>query len=268
MKNLLKMILPIIILVILFIIRPLYGLIAFLGLAVYLVYRNLPSIYCYQGNICYMKNDMEKAVKKLEKAYQTGRAKPKYISAYGYILLKTGKVEEAYAILSKLAELKLSQDEMMHIKSNLALTIWKKGDLDQAISMLEEIYNEYKNTNVYGSLGYLLILKGDLDRALKFNLEAHEYNNSNAVIADNLGQTYYIIGEYDKAAGIYEKLVSTNPTFPEAYYNYGLVLAALEEKDKAIEMMNKALNYKFTYLSTITKTEVENKLAELSGQKD
>lgn len=263
MWGLVKMLLPIVMLIVLFIFRPLYGLIFLILFIGYLLYKNLPLIYCYLGNVDYINNRLEKAEEKLRKAYKSGRVRPKYISAYAYILLKVGKADEAYSILSKLYESKLNEEEKVHVKTNLALTIWKKGDLDQAVSMFEEIYNEIKTTNIYGCLGYLLILKGDLDRALQFNLEAYEYNNTGSVIADNMGQTYYLLGEYDKAAEVYEKLISANPSFPEAYYNYGLVLAARNDKDKAVEMMNKALAFRFTYLSTISREEVEAKLAEL-----
>ena len=107
-----------------------------------------------------------------------------------------------------------------------------------------------------------------MDKALKFNQEAYEYNDSNSIIMDNLGQAYYLNGDYSKAAEIYEKLMAANPTFPEAYYNYGLVLLAMGKKEEALEMMKKALNYDFTYLSTVTKENVEEKIREVQYTKN
>ena len=68
--------------------------------------------------------------------------------------------------------------------------------------MLEEIIKTYETTTVYGSLGYLLILKGNLENALQFNLKAYEYNPSDKIIQDNLGQNYYLLGQYEKAKDI------------------------------------------------------------------
>ena len=45
-----------------------------------------------------------------------------------------------------------SSEEKNFAKSNLALVVWRKGDLDKAIEMLKEVILEYKNTAVYGVL--------------------------------------------------------------------------------------------------------------------
>lgn len=151
----------------------------------------------------------------------------------------------------------------MVLKSNMALVQWKKGNLDEAINTLEEVIKKYETSNIYGSLGYMLIQKGDLDKALEFNLKASEYNSSNAIIMDNLGQTYYLRGNYDKATEIYENIMETNPTFPDAYYNYALVLKARKEYSKAIEIAKKALNYQLSFLSTITRQQIDSLISEL-----
>jgi tetratricopeptide (TPR) repeat protein len=153
---------------------------------------------------------------------------------------------------------------MMLLKSNIALVQWKKGQLDDAVATLEEVFAGFKNTAVYGSLGYLLILKGDLEKALEFNREAYDYNNQNAVIVDNLGQNYYLMGEYDSAGEVYEKLLAGKPDFPEPYYNYGLVLAATGCRERALELFRKALEQKFSFLSAITREEVEHAIRKLS----
>jgi len=133
--------------------------------------------------------------------------------------------------------------------------------------MLEEVFATYKTTTVYGSLGYLMLLKGDLEKALAFNQEAYEYNDNNSVIVDNLALNYYLLGELDKAEEIYEKLMTKNPTYPEAYYNYGLTLEAKNKIDKALEVMEKALDFKFSFLSNVSREEVENKIQELKAKK-
>jgi tetratricopeptide (TPR) repeat protein len=159
----------------------------------------------------------------------------------------------------------LSADDKMNVKSNMALVLWKKGQIDDALNMLKEVFENYKTTTIYGSLGFLLILKGDLDKALEFNLEAYEYNDSNAVILDNLGQTYYLMGEYDKSKEIYKKLVSSNPSFPEPYFNYGLVMKQKGNVERALELMNQALTYRFSFLSTVSKEEIEAEIEKLKG---
>ncbi|MFU0801186.1 MAG: hypothetical protein ACFWUE_11115 [Xylanivirga thermophila] len=65
--------------------------------------------------------------------------------------------------------------------------------------MLEEVQRKYNNSRVYGTLGYLLIEKGDLDKALEYNLQALDYDDEDPVILDNLAQTYYFMGDIEKA---------------------------------------------------------------------
>ncbi|HHW31052.1 MAG TPA: tetratricopeptide repeat protein [Clostridiaceae bacterium] len=264
-KLLINFVLPAAAIVILFRRYFLYGIIALILYILYGLYIGKASIYTIIGSIRYSKGNMEEAIKWLDKAYKSGRAKPTTITSYAYLLLKSGNIQEAEKILMEQMDKILSDDDKMNVKSNLALVLWKKGQLDEAINMLEEVFSKYKTTTIYGSLGYLLILKGDLNKALEFNLEAYEYNSSNAVIQDNLGQTYFLLGDYDKSQEIYEKLISTNPSFPEAYYNYGLLLKQKGETDKALEYMKKALNYKFSFLSTVSREEVEAVINKISG---
>ena len=54
------------------------------------------------------------------------------------------------------------------------------------------------------------------------------------------------------------------PTFPEAFYDYALLMEALGDKTAALEALDKALYCKVSFLSDITREKIENKLAELS----
>lgn len=54
-----------------------------------------------------------------------------------------------------------------------------------------------------------------------------------------------------------------NPSFPEAYYHYSLLLLKKGEKEKAFETVKKALDYKITFLSGVTKAEIEEKIREI-----
>jgi tetratricopeptide (TPR) repeat protein len=210
-KNfLLKFVVPVVIIIALFKVKLLFGILAIILYFSYMLFTNRASVFAFLGARSYSKGDSDDAIRWFERAYQSGVAKPRIITAYAYMLLKLGDIEASEKILNEQMSKLLSAEDKMNVKSNMALVLWKKGQIDDALIMLKEVFEDYKTTTVYGSLGYFLILKGDLDKALEFNLEAYEYNNSNAVILDNLGQTYYLIGEYDKSEEIYKKLISSN----------------------------------------------------------
>lgn len=222
--------------------------------------------YMIKANKAYAADTPEEAANWLGRAYNTGAAKPTTVTTYGYLLLKQGRLDEAMEVFeNQLRSNNTSNNEYYNIQSNYALGLWKQGKLDEAIAALEKIIPNYKTTNIYGSLGYLYNLKGNLDKALSFNLEALEYNNTNTVILDNLGQTYYLLGEQKKAEETYSRLMSLNPKFPEAYFDYALVLEKSGDRNKCIEMLKNAQKYKINYLSAVTKEDIDSKLAELEA---
>jgi len=262
-QSLVFFILFIVVMIMLFKANALYGLAFILFSLVAFCIIKRAAIFAFLGRTSYYKGDMEKGLRWFKKAYKSGSAKPQTITSYAYLLLKTAKIQEAEDILESLLRTKLEANDRMMVRSNMALVQWKKGNLDEAIQTLEEVITSYETTNIYGSLGYILIQKGDLDKALEFNLKASDYNSTNTIIMDNLGQTYYLRGEYDKAVEIYENLMDSNPSFPEAYYNYALVLKEKNEIEKALETARKSLNYSLSFLSTIVKEDIDNLIKDL-----
>ncbi len=229
----------------------------------FIFFKNRTGIFTFLGSLNYNKGNLSKARRYFHLAYKNGASSPSTVMSYGYILLKSGDVDESEKLLNQV--LKLNPDEKYEIlaKANLALISWKKGNLDGAIETLQELVQGTKNTTIYGSLGYLLILKGDLEKAFEINVEAYEYNNTNSIIVDNLGYTYYLKGDYEKAYEIYSKLMALNPSYPEAYYNYGLVLNAINQRGRALNMMEKALKFTPTFLSAVKPDDIRAKMEEI-----
>ena len=58
-------------------------------------------------------------------------------------------------------------------------------------------------------------------------------------------------------------MIERNPQFPIPYYNYAKTLIALGDKEKAEEMLKKALQYPFSGIAEIKKEEVESLLLSL-----
>ena len=267
-KILVRFILPVVVIVILGRINAWYAVAAFIVYAALMLWFSRAFIYSILGTRNYGLGNMDKAIEWFAKAYDSKRAGIQTSTSYAYILLKNGDVKKSEEILQKLLKDNQSSPDLPKIKSNMALVLWKKGKVDEAAAMLEEVIKTYKTTSIYGSLGYLLIAAGDLDRALKLNLEAYEYNSEDKIILDNLGQNYLLLGMYDKAEEIYKPLMEKKPAFPEPYFNYGLLLEKLGNAEVALGMFKKALEYKFTYLSTISRQDVEAKIRQLGDDSE
>lgn len=241
------------------------GIAALLLYLLIMIYVSRARIYTLIGTRQYGLGRMDEAIRWFGRAYATKRSSVRSAANYAYLLLKNADLQRSEEVLRKALKEHPDHQELPYIKSIMALVLWKKGELDQAVEMLEEVIPIFKTTSVYGSLGYMLIQKGDLEKALEFNLEAFDFNSRDNIINDNLGQNYLLLGEYDKAKEVYDKLLAKAPAFPEPYYNYGLLLEKTGSREEALESMRKALNHKFTFLSTITKEEVEAAISRLES---
>lgn len=234
-----------------------------------LILRYRPYYYMLKANKTYAAGKKDEALSFYKKASGFRSSSSSIKITYGFLLLKMGHLDEADKMLSDMLNIKkMAPRDKYKAKMSYALVLWKKDRLDEAIELLYEVYNNYKNITLYETLGFLLIIKGDFEKAVKFNEEAYDYDKNDVVILDNLGQNYYLLGENEKALQIYKTLHEKNPQFPEAYYNYGLVLLKMGEKEKALENMERALKYTFTCLSTVAKEEVENKISEISKKSE
>ncbi len=257
---------PIIAIFILFKLNTIVGIIATIAFLLLVIIVNKSMLYRLKAQIEYGKGNLHNSIKWFSKAANVKNAKADVLVNYGFVLLKAGRFDESKQILTKAMSKSITQDAKNFAKSNLALVVWRTGDLDKAIEMLKEVIAEYKNTAVYGSLGYLLIEKGDLDEALKWNLEAYEYNSDNAIIQDNLAHLYHLRGEMDKADELFEKLMKNQPSFPEAYYDYALYLEDINKAEDARQMYEKSLSCTFSFNNTITKEQVQKALDNLNAQ--
>lgn len=264
-KVLLPIVAVIVVIVIAFQFHPLLGI----GLIVLIlgggVYANRSVIYATRGNVAFSQGDEAKALEWLEKAYRTKRAMPQHLTGYAFLLNKTGEPERAEQVLKELLAKQLPDPVRIQVSVNLATSYWLLGRKDEACEIMEEFYPEFKNTQLYGTLGYYKLLRGDdLEEVLEFNKEAYEYNSDDLTILDNLAQNYYFLGRFEEARDMYEKLMEKQPKNADSYYFYALTLRELGQIDKAREQAAEAKGRKLALVTPLTQDEV-NQLAEELG---
>ncbi len=210
----------------------------------------------------YQKGQIESAFNWFSKAEQRGMDMNQKIT-YAYYLLREGKVEKSEELLkSVLAE--TGQSPLKNLaKANYATLLIRTDRAQEAIEELEEIFPYFKNTTVYGSLGYAYILVGDMDKAEAFNKEAYEYNSENAIILDNMIQLYAKLGDFETAYTYVEQQDEKKPGFIEAYYNMAVVEKALGKTEDAIKHLEHALAIRPTFLSAVNHDDVNALLETL-----
>ena len=239
-------------------------LIAMSAMILFLVITNFPYILYMVGSRKAAIFDMKAADKYYEKACNIFYAPMNLKISYGYFLLVNGELDKSEKLTKEILKQPMSDKDKINLNLNYSIIMWKKNKIDEAIEILNNLYeNNFKTTIVYQNLGYFLLLKGNYEETLKFNLEAYEYDGTNTGILDNLAQNYFYLGNYEKAIELYEKLMESKPTFATAYYCYAQALAKKERYEEALENLNKGLQCKFNYLSITKKEDLEKLIAEI-----
>ncbi len=242
--------------------------IGFLALFIYLaafIFVKLPDILLIQG-VKQFSRDPEKGLDKMEKALKTRRLRISYILYYSFMCLKAGELDRAERVLDVAAHKKMKPQEACRAAVNRALLVWKRGDLPKAISILEEQLKLGKDKDVYGTLGQLLLLNGQLQRAMEVNREAYTFDKYDEAIVDNLALNYRLAGDLDSSWNLYKELTGKKLGVPVPYYNCGETLYAMGRKEEALDMMQNALSYSFSKLAVVSREEIVARMDQISAE--
>lgn len=242
----------------------LLGLIVVVAALGYAVWTSRATVYANKAHEASNQGDMKKAVQLIEEAVRLNRKQPAIMASYAYLLLKDGQIEKAEEAIETVRKMDGADNLKTSIVITHALIRWKQGRLDEAIDMLEELHGQLQNTLLYGSLGHFYVEKGDLDKALAYNLEAFDYNDTDGVILDNLVITRILRGEWQEAEEAVDKLMELRPKFPEAYYHRALIKEHKGDLEGALEDCEEALGRHFTAVSTVTREAIMAKRDELA----
>lgn len=227
------------------------------------------NIYGMLGYLNQIRGKADRALALYEKAMAKGVSIPSCQMAYGVMLLRKGEFEQARQVFGRLiVDYPHSEPVKYRAKINQALAYWKLGDLDTALEMLTEVHNKLRNSRTYSILGYLLIEAGDLDKALEFNLEALDYDDTDEEILDNLGQVYYLKGDINQALMYFSRAYEENPDQLSTLYHLGCIYQDRGDKAKALEFLRKAGNRNISALSTVSRDQIEERLRALEQEQN
>jgi tetratricopeptide (TPR) repeat protein len=219
------------------------------------------------------------AIDLLNKAINSGRAKPATLLLRARVLTKAGDLDRAeadalrafeadpslpggvellYAIYraqGRLDEARASFEEaeaagVLHSGARLLLgrIYSRQGDVQQAREMLERVLRDDPTAvGAKNDLAYLLANNDtDLDRAMKLAEDAQRELLKSPNTADTLGFVYLHKGLHEAALHQFRYALQLNDQQPSdlaptLHYHLGLTLHALERNDEAVAAFEKAL---------------------------
>ena len=214
------------------------------------------------------KAEHEKALELYQQAIAAGVKKPVYLMAYGVLLLRFRRYEEAKELFLKAEKNReITKAERAQLRINFAICQWKLGNLDSAIEQLKIAKNTSVNGTIYGSLGYMLVEKaiqtGDFTEALALNMEALEYDDEDAVILDNLGQLYLSMGDKEKALDYFTRAHEQKPEQVDTLYYLSKLAVERGANDEARKYLESAVRGNYSALCTTTREQAEELLKSI-----
>ena len=239
--------------------NPIVGVIVTLLMIALGIFYYVPQILRARARMAFAKGEFDEAEKWFRLSIKTKRANPDIRMEYAYVLLRTGKVDEAEQMVTELLRYKLKPQTRAKAVIQRCMCYYKSGKLDEAIQDATELYNEgYRSINLYGMLGYFKIVKAPMaQETFDFCSEAYDYADDDRDIRDNMLICYYNRGEYEKAREISDKVLEDKPPFVEAWYHAAQIDVKLGDYSGAAEKLTHIKDCHRSYMTTISEAEVK-----------
>ena len=210
------------------------------------------------------KGDVQGAMQIYKEAVNEGLDDVHSILSYSVLLIRAGEYQEARSLLVKIQKKPMTDDLRRQLFVNYASCVYKMGEIEKGITLLERLHEKQPSGMVYQTLGYLYVEAGDAEKALAYNLEAYEYDDEDSIVLDNLGQTYYrLAGDKEKAKEYFEKAIEIKPSQIDTLYFLAQYDIEAGDKAAAKEKLEKALEGNFSPLNYVTREAVEKQIASL-----
>ena len=211
-----------------------------------------------QGRYQEAKTKSDEAYQAYCQAYALGNREAFMLIAKGLIEMREGQFDKAKASFLEADKIKgIKPEERARLRNNYAILLWKMGRLDDAIEQMRIIERAGRTSFVYGTLGYLLIEKGEYDEALKFNLDGLDYDDEDSVVLDNLGQLYMRMGDREKSLEYFHKAHERKPNQIDTLYYLAKYAAEDGDKEKAREYLDRALSTNFPATCTVSRADAQ-----------
>ena len=213
------------------------------------------------------KGDVESAKKMYEEALAAGMDTAQYMLAYSVLLLRGGEYEKAKGLLVKAQKAPgITEAQRQQLFMNYAVACYKLGDLNRAIELMEKQHQRGLSGLVFGTLGYLYVESGDLEKAKAFNQAAIDYDDSDPIALDNMGQTLFrLAGDKEAAKPYFEKALKEKASQIDTLYFLAQYDIDAGNKEAAIEKLEKALEGRFSPLNHATREKVQEALDKLKA---
>lgn len=211
------------------------------------------------------KGDSQSAMRLYKEAVSEGLNTPRYLLSYSVLLLRNDEYQAARELLVKAQKAPgMTADQRTTLFVNYACSVFKLGDLQKGIDVLEKQHAKQPCGLIYETLGCLYIETGEYEKALSFNEEALDYDDEDSIVLDNLAQTHYRLGkDKAKAKEYFLKAHSLKPSQIDTLYFLALYDIDDGNVEAGKEKLENALDGRFSPLNYASKEKIQEVLDRL-----
>ncbi|MEM3444749.1 MAG: tetratricopeptide repeat protein, partial [Thermoplasmata archaeon] len=230
------------------------------------------------GSSYFEKREFTEAKRLFESCIAENSSFPEAYVKLGFTLIELGKREEGLELLEKAMEM---APENLKVQYLVAKGKFELGEVEEASHILEKLIALNPDSDVFLLMGRILVLRGELEEAIKVferaidknpaNFEAWYYKGRALMESKELDKataalelatqinpwhynSYYYLAQafeelqnYEKAAKCYEEILKFAPRDYQALFNLGRVYAKMEKLEEAEKALKKGFEVKGTY---------------------
>lgn len=212
------------------------------------------------------KGNAAEAMKLYEEAVAAGLTEPRYLLSYSVLLIREGQFAKARELLvNNQKNPQLTDETRRQLFVNYAVCVYKMGELQKGVELLERQHQKEASGIIYQTLGYLYVEMGETEKALAFNQEAIAYDDEDPIMLDNLAQTYYrLLNDKATAREYFDKAIAFKPGQIDTLYFLAQYDLEAGDTASAREKLETALKGRFSPLNYATRDMVQGMLDKLA----
>ena len=175
----------------------------------------------YNLGITYIKlYDNERAIKEFSNALKYNAPQSKVYNAIGITYQSMGRNGDAIKYFKRAVSIEKSPAVMM----NIANIYQDTGQTEEAIKYYHQIEDaDILNLPLHANIGILKYKANDFKSARDEFNQALTKEGENIQILYYQAQTLLMLGEYENALNVYQKIIAKNPAEFESYKNMGII---------------------------------------------
>ena len=125
------------------------------------------------------------------------------------------------------------------------IELFSQKKFDELIFIINKNFSQKKNINtkILNLFALALQGKGEIERSIKIFTKLSNLDKNNCYYLNNLGSSYYILGNYSEAENCFKKCIHLNPKYLSPYLNLAKIKIDLNDINNSINILLEAEDY-------------------------